>query len=35
LAPLAADDFYDLNEMLVPAYDFIVTRNVREEFKGH
>lgn len=35
MAPLAADDFYELNEMLVPVYDFIVTGNVREEFKGH
>ena len=35
LAPLAADDFYELNEMLVPVYDFIVTGSVRREFKGH
>ena len=35
MAPLAADDFYELNEMLVPVYDLIVTGNVRGEFKGH
>jgi len=29
LAPLAADDFYDLNEQLLGLYDFIVTDNVR------
>jgi hypothetical protein len=35
LAPLAADDFYDLNESLVPLYDFIVSGNVREELRGY
>jgi hypothetical protein len=34
-APLAADDFYDLQEMLAPLYDFLITGYVPEELKGH
>lgn len=33
-APLAADDFYDLSEQLRGVFDFLITGNVREEFKG-
>jgi len=34
-APLAADDFYDLYKQLRSAYDFLVTGNIREFYKGN
>jgi hypothetical protein len=34
-APLDADDFYDLHDMLAPLYDFLITGYVPEELKGH
>jgi len=34
-APLDADDFYDLHDMLVPLYDFLISGYVPEELKGH